>query len=417
MRGHGEADRWEERDLERRLCHALDIARRTVERLAPGGYDGAGPDERVRPEKIVAETGMLLLAASTVAAPAVRARVDAVARPLIPHARSERMLLALCLDPLLSLDYAAAHICLQRIGYGDAAFDALLRQTLAAQAAGSRERPPHRMLEQEWLQRGGGASGVARLSLLGRPMDVISGSRDDVYAFTHALMYVTDFNIAPARLPRSRSAILADAEGALARCLDDQDYDLGGEVLLAWPLTGKSWSPAATFAFHVLACAEDQAGFLPAPVTRIDRIKELDGNRRSDYLLATAYHTIYVMGLVCAAALQDGKTPPAAIPASPRARRGSAKRILDLIGDDDRAVGWREKLLRLDGRQCDTLSELLLTIALCRRVKQRDFGGVAEVLRAGDALGLIDTPAASQSAELLERVALFADLERIERTA
>lgn len=417
MREHGGAKRWDERDLERRLCHALDIARRTVERLAPAGYDGAAPDERVRPEKVIAETAMLLLAASTVDLPAVRARVDDTARLLIPHARSERMLWALCVEPALSLDYAAAHLCLQRIGYGDAECDALLQQTLAGQAAGSRERPPHRMLEQAWLQRGGGVASAARLSVLARPMDLLGGSRDDVYAFTHALMYVTDFNIAPARLPRRRAAILADAEGALARCLDDQDYDLGGEVLLTWPLTGNSWSPAAAFAFRVLARAEDQAGFLPAPVTRIDRIKELDGDRRSDYLLATAYHTIYVMGLVCAAALRDGRTPPATIPAAPRARRGSARRMLDLIGDDGRELQWREELMELDERQRDALSEMLLAIALCRRVKQRDFSGVAEVLRAGDALGLTDTPVASQSAELLERIALFAELTRVTRTA
>jgi len=76
-------------------------------------------------------------------------------------------------------------------------------------------------------------------------MDLLNGSRDDVYAFTHALMYVTDFNIRPRRLPRRRAAILAEAEAALARCLDEQDYDLGGEVLLAWPLTGRSWSPGS----------------------------------------------------------------------------------------------------------------------------------------------------------------------------
>jgi hypothetical protein len=80
-------------------------------------------------------------------------------------------------------------------------------------------------------------------------MDLLSGSREDIYAFTHALMYVTGFNISPWRLPRARAVILEEAEAALGRCLDEQDYDLGGELLLAWPLTRATCSAAAAFGF------------------------------------------------------------------------------------------------------------------------------------------------------------------------
>jgi hypothetical protein len=37
----------------------------------------------------------------------------------------------------------------------------------------------------------------------------------------------------------------------------DKRSDLSGEILLSWPLTGRSWSAAAAFAFHVLADVED----------------------------------------------------------------------------------------------------------------------------------------------------------------
>ena len=93
------------------------------------------------------------------------------------------------------------------------------------------------------------------------------------------------------RLPRKRKEILLDAEAALSRCLDHQDYDLAGEVLLAWPLTGRSWGAIGAFGFRVLAHVEDQAGFLPSSSTRIDRLNRLHGEDRAKYLLATAYHT------------------------------------------------------------------------------------------------------------------------------
>jgi hypothetical protein len=418
---------WDKKDLERRLCHALDIAERTVERLAAEGYtDPHEPHDSVRPEKIISETALLLLAASKASASsgAVRSRLQRVARLLIPHARSERIYLGLCLEPALALDFASAHTCLKRLGYPDAAFDALLCSAVSAQARRGRERAPHRMLEQEWLLENwsGGSDSRRRLrsavrsSVLNFPMDLLDGSRDDVYAFTHALMYATDFNISPRRLPRPRSEILAEAEAALARCIDEEDYDLGGEVLLAWPLTGKSWSAAAALGFRILTRVEDEAGFLPAPITRLQRLNALEGDRRTDYLFATAYHTIYVMGLLCAAALQTGRTPPSKIPAG-TAARGSSTPILHMLDADGQRPHWRAEFDQLTNAERDALAGFLMNIALRRKTRQRDFGAVARLLREGHAMGLTDTPAASQAAEMLERIAIFAESTRLQRSA
>jgi hypothetical protein len=141
----------------------------------------------------------------------VAERIRCVAHLLIPHARSERMLLGVCLEPALALDFAQAHVCLRRLGYHDPGFDASLRQSAGSQARAGRERAPHRVLEQEritetWNSLRSGSQlktpETVLNSVLNQPMDLLSGSRDDIYAFAHALMYVTDFNIRPRRLPR-----------------------------------------------------------------------------------------------------------------------------------------------------------------------------------------------------------------------
>jgi hypothetical protein len=242
-------------------------------------------------------------------------------------------------------------------------------------------------------------------------MDLIGGSREDVYAFTHALMYVSDFNVYPRLLPRPRAVILAEAEAALARCLDEQDYDLGGEVLLAWPLTGKSWSAAAAFGFRVLARVEDEAGFLPAPSTRLSRLNKIQGDERANYLLATAYHTAYVMGLLCATALQPRRAPPSKIPRS-GAAHGSAKMILQFIDADGRSAHWRDEFSQLTEPNRDAIAGLLLNIALRRKISRREFGAVQELLKLGYSLGLADAPGSSQAAEMLERFAVFANITR-----
>ena len=408
---------WDRQDLERRLCYALDIAKQAVERLAADGYtDSADPANSIRPEKLISETALLLFAASTAAShDAVRARIQLVAQLLIPHARGERMLLGVCLQPALVWDYAQAHVCLSRLGYQDSAFDELLQQSANSQAKDGRERVPYRMLEQEWVRGNWDPSAssarkhtrpAASNSVLNRTMDVLNGSREDIYAFTHALVYVTDFNVHPRRLPRRRSVILAEAEAAFARCLDEQDYDLGGEVLLAWPLTGTSWSAAAAFGFRVLAGVEDKAGFLPAPSTRLQRLNELQGDDRTNYLLATAYHTAYVMGLLSAAALQAGRTPPAQIPTR-GAIDGSANQILAFLDAGDRRAHWQDELHQLSDAERDAIAGLLLTIILRLNISRREFGTVRKLLEVGYTLGLADSPALSQAAEMLERLSVY----------
>jgi hypothetical protein len=409
--------KWDERDLIERLCHALDIAGLAVEHLAANGYrDTTDPAKSIRPEKLISETAILLISASSVAHIEIIERVKHVAERLIPHARSKRTMLGLCLEPAVAWDHALPHMCLTRLGYPNSEFDRLLRQSLGAQAHAGRERVPHRILEQEWVgiawpevtfRPRSATRSTARRSILNHPMDLTNGTRDDIYAFTHALIYVSDFRLQPARLPRPRPVILAEAEAVLARCLDEQDYDLSGEILLSWPLTGKSWSAAAAFAFRVLAHVEDKAAFLPTPSTRISELKELEGIQRTQYLLATAYHTAYVMGLVCAASLRPGYAPPATIQSNTVAP-GAAKRFIHLLDADGPSPHWRDEFEQLADAEADALAKFLINVALRRRVARRDLGGLREILILAYALNLANIPAASQAAEMLDRFSTFA---------
>src|SRR5262245_60089244 len=381
---------WNEDDLIERLCHALDIAKLAVEQLAANGRtDAKNPAANIRPEKIISETSILLVAASAAARnSAIDARVKDLAGLLVPHARSHRMMLGLCLDPTVALYYALPHVCLTRLGYHDFDFDELIRECLKSQAIAGRERVPHRVMEQEWiatswlgpkvLRRSVNAS-TARLSVLNHPLDLLNGTRDDIYAFTHALMYATDFSAQTAELPRPCSAILAEAEVLLARCVDEEDYDLSGEVLLSWPLTGEPWSAAAAFAFRVLAHVEDKASFLPTPSTRISELKELEGEDRTQYLVATAYHTAYVMGLVCPASLHPGCAPPSTIPPMD-AKPGAASRMMQLLDRDGQSPHWCEEFQQLAEAEQDALAGFLVNIALRRCVVRRDYAGVRAVL-------------------------------------
>jgi len=411
------ARKWDQDDLVERLCHALDIAKLAVEQLATQGYeDPENPGRSIRPEKVISETAILLIAASSVMThPEVGTRIECLGERLVPHARSKRMMLGLCLEAAVAWDYALPHVCLNRLGYYDSEFDDLLRESLKSQAHAGRERVPHRILERDWVAtawpglgrpRPSTTASTLRSSILNHPTDLLNGTRDDVYAFTHALMYRTDFNLHPMPLPRHRHVILGEAEAMLARCLDEQDYDLSGEVLLSWPLTGKSWSAAAAFGFRVLAHVEDKAGFLPTSSTRISELKALQGVDRTQYLVATAYHTAYVMGIVCAASLQPGYSPPADIPLD-NVKPGAAKQILPLLDINDQSPHWRDEFRQLTEPETDVLAAFLVNVALRRRFACRDFEGLRALLKLAYDLDLADTPAARQAAEMLHRLVTY----------
>ena len=126
-------------------------------------------------------------------------------------------------------------------------------------------------------------------------------------------MYFTDFGYASRPLPRPRSEILDESAAVVARSLLLEDYDLTAEILMAWPLTCAPWPPAAAFGFRVLAELEDEVGFLPAKHGTPEEYLRLAGDERTKYALAAAYHTVYVMGMLCALALRPGSAPPSEI--------------------------------------------------------------------------------------------------------
>lgn len=420
MPADSSAPRWDSFDLQRRLHIALDVAYRAVSLLGHTGYfDPTHADEVVDPEKVISETGILLLAAERVVGSSndLRRHIDSVAELVRPYAQGERVRARVCMEPALALDHALAHLCLTRLGYKDPDLDRLLVNTLECEAAASRERLPHRALEEVWLRRIGGFAasrhlrdvGALRASMPCIGLDALSATRDDVYAFTHALMYVTDFGSRVSRLPRTRRALFADAEAALARCLDDDDYDLAGEVLLTWPMLRSRWSPAAVFGFVVLASVEDAAGFLPSLALRLQRYRELDSESRSRYAIAAGYHTAYVMGLLCAVALSSGSLPLSRVPQRVT-MCGASAQMLELLEGSDSRPHWREILNNLGAAQQDSLAGLFLTMTLRRAALSHDLSLLREALTRAARYGILSGAATRQAADYLRRGAILSEI-------
>ena len=406
---------WARDDLVRRLCLALGIAKRALAMLGDDGYrDDKAPEDSFGPDKPFAETAMLLYVASAVAQRRrVKEAIDELAALLAPHARSDRTAFAIALHPTIALQLAMPHVLLSRLGLTDARFDRLLTVSTESSAHLGQEVVPNRALERMWIEsvwtgtpQTGAFDQAASMSALNNPLDLLWGTREDAYAHTHALMYFTDFGYASRPLPRPRSEILDESSALLARSLLLEDYDLTAELLMAWPLTSAPWTPAATFGFRVLAELEDAVGFLPAKNGTPEKFLRLAGSERAKYALAAAYHTVYVMGMLCALSLRPGNAPPTEI-TGPTVSAKLVDELLDMIPAVE--TPWRHTFRGLQPAEQRMLGPFLLDIALLSRGRSHDFAAVAALLEVAVRHDVANTPLCAQSAELLQRMSVCAD--------
>jgi hypothetical protein len=408
--------RWDHADLVRRVLDVLDLALRMVRSVAetssPRLAAPPNPAVGLLREKVVSETAMLLLCVEPRCGHDVRIRerFETIGALLAPLARHADVMAAICQDPEQARDHAVGHIILSHLGYPDPGFDALLERTLATSPNLRPERLPHRALEQAWLARlcdivaspTRRTSALVADSMLGRPMDALGSTRVDISAFTQAVIYASDFGRRQIVAPRSHAAIVADADAALAYSLDANDFDLTAEVLLTWPMLGLEWSPAATFAFSILANLQDALGSLPGLVCGETRYHPPTAADPWSSALTTSCHGTFVMGFLCAAALAPGCEPPAAVTAAGGGGRSTAA-LLALIGGEGLESCWVAPLRALAPDQQDSVAQLLLGIVLRRAGTRSNVKLVRAALQVALAFDLIDGPAPSQAAALLRR--------------
>ena len=415
---------WPRHDLEARLVRVLDLAAAVVSDFgAHGRTDELVPELGFGPDKVVAESAMLAWAAAGCTTDAeVGSRVDRLVDLLVPLARSLRVLLDAALHPARAFKYAVPHVLLSRLGRPDPEFDAFLADACASARASAADVPPSARLERHWIaqawpalsadgaepdgpQRGpdrtldpdlgrGQDQGLTwgpdlRQTALGRPLDVLDASREEVYALTHVLFYVSDLgHRSPTALPRPAVDVLADVEAALVRYVHGEDYDLAGELLMAWPELRAAWGPVAAFCFRVLADVEDAVGVLPCGNVDHARFAALPPGERERYARATGYHTAYVMGFLCASALRCGE-PPLTLPSAGApacATVDSAWPELLTLVDPERH--WRRTFDTLTDAEKCSLTNMLADIAALEACSGHDYRRAAHVVALAEQAGV-----------------------------
>lgn len=392
-----------------RLAYALTFARNAIQHLIVEGH--TAPEDApwfVRAEKIIAETAFLIaFCRNSKVHDKINDSLSSLVEVLEPLARSKAMQLNTCLKPSLALDYAHAHICMHYAGYRDEKFDTILSASLQSSAFEGIERTPYRMMEREWLmsiwnkEYANNIRFWIPLSCLKHPVDLFSESTDGAYAITHAVMYgafgnntIADINL----------DILFDTiESLLVRYMDEQNYDIAGELLIAWPILKRKMSPIAAFALDCLFKIEARVGFLPSPGLDRTMIDDKEQKARRTYIYSINYHTALVMGLLCSSLLENAETE---INTNNYPYPDKINEIIYKELHAGKEAHWREFFLELDAQQKEELTPWLYQVCLTRWIKEKKYGKVKELLElSSDEFNGLTIR--RQADELIERLRLI----------
>lgn len=299
------------RSIVDRVIASLVWATSTVEEARAGDEPWSGDaGSAIRPiDKLVLEASLLAFVADRHLGshPSVSDLAGAVSRRTDV---STRMYELIRWRPHLRTSLGLLWIVFDHFDCGDPKQRRLLRELWSREPAPVQphERSPYRLLDQAWV----------RSQVYGEPDPVIAGAgllpftslanaaggifmtRRDLYALTHAAMYVSDFG----RWPQSTTFDSATFGAMSLSRLLVRDFDLAAELALADALIGDSPANVAQLVVRAVLNDEfDRLGHVPSPTFQI--IDHENSASPDDYLRFHAYHTTFVYALMCCGLLLE----------------------------------------------------------------------------------------------------------------
>jgi len=296
-------------ELLKRLDDCLAFAQRTVESVNPahplwnvdlGQVSGY--------EKMMMEVG--IFAHLVGRAGCCDEAVGTLARAIRAHYDSTSALSCILRHPRLAASLGMLLLVLERFELATQQERAIVHRALESPYVDCSEHVPFRLLDRRWVLGLAGSTveplpEALRLSTACRTTHPIYMTREDGYAVTHTIMYVTDFGARAVPSELRGDAVWHTIDAAIAWCTAVADYDLLAELLLAQLLLRRRLSKYGALAWRRSREIWDALGFLPSPSLSAASFRALtDQTEQRQYAFHNMYHTVLVSGLLCAAFLQ-----------------------------------------------------------------------------------------------------------------
>jgi len=253
-------------------------------------------------DKLIAETALLLYIVNRLPKTyGLNDLVLQIANKIEKYARNPKHLLMLSYNPQAVIGVGLAHVMLNKLGITNDFFDETIRLAFSSKFISSVDRPNFRQMEMEWLygvyeNTQANFSDLLPCSLILKPMHPIYMRREDAYAITHALMYITNFGETDFN-DIDKSILSGFVENCISWCLAYADWDLLIEVLIVDLLIDNEKSQFYLMADNILNKIFAQDKVIQSLNFSNDRYNELEQQDKEAYFMMQAYHTTYVYAI------------------------------------------------------------------------------------------------------------------------
>ena len=137
---------------------------------------------------------------------------------------------------------------------------------------------------------------------------------------------------------------------------------------------------------------------LPCGNVDVAHLDRLEPDERSRYARATAYHTAFVMGFLCAASLHDRSRPPTTIDGR---RYPDATWMGFLAHVDDDQGHWLDVFADCDNSEKAVLAPMLCHFAIHQTLRRRDYRAFRDVLVLAREADLPEHPLRTRATDVL----------------
>ena len=235
------------------------------------------------------------------------ATCDKIASNLIPYVLNQRNKIIIHKNPQLCFTFSLLYICLKDYWCQDDEYSHLLKRISALDKFNIFERLPFRQLDIMWVynvNRGKSINlNTFKNSIIKLGTHPIYMERSDAYAFTHSIMYLTDFGKNYNFIHQSKFKI--DIYNVLCASINwylfVKDYDILAEMLISYFYCNFEINERVLIALGTMIDHWENFSYLPGPNYKQKTYEGLEEHLKKPYYFQHLYHTCYVFGLCLSA--------------------------------------------------------------------------------------------------------------------
>lgn len=236
---------------------------------------------------------------------------DKALNALSEFTRTQANFLEIINNPQKLTRLGQIHIFLTKAGNKNAEWDALIQKMFTKGYGENSERILTRLFDKNWFnhllfnENIYVVDDIIKYSILNSRCHPIYMSVSEMYAYTHTLMYISNFGKTEIKNNPENSSVKNIINSSLLFQLTEENFDLLGEFLMNYSYVENEWNFISYISWKHFTSTWDELGFLPGVSFDSQVYTQLSNEEKSAYAFKEVYHTNLVAGILCVNILES----------------------------------------------------------------------------------------------------------------